>query len=167
MKHLTLQTSLKFTADDLKANRDGRVSKRQFDKYKPPEINKMAIYVLLGHGLLIGGVLGAIAIATGETAMWIVFAIVVAAGFLPFVLLNNEGNLAPVLRGDVLAGKVEKISGIAILTEHRGRDVYYDLYIEGITFKISPSQAAAFVHGDSYCIYYLPKSQTVLTAEPL
>jgi hypothetical protein len=167
MKHLTLQTTLKFTADDLKSNRDGRVSKRQFEKYKPPEINKMAIYVLLGHGVLIGGILGAIAIATGETAMWIVFAIVVAAAFLPFVLLNNEGNLTPVVRGDVLAGVVEKTCGIVILTEHSGREIYYELYIDSITLKISRSQAAAFVHGDSYCIYYLPKSRTLLTAEPL
>ena len=35
MKHLTLQTNLKFTADDLKSNRVGRVSKRQFENYKP------------------------------------------------------------------------------------------------------------------------------------
>jgi hypothetical protein len=167
MKHLTLQTTLKFTVDDLKANRDGRVSKRQFDKYKPPEINKMAIWVLLGHGLVIGGILGAIAVATGETAMWLVFGIVVAAAFLPFVLLNNEGNLAPALRGDVLGGKVAKTCGIVVLTQEQGRDTRFDLYVDGVTLKISRSQAAAFVHGEGYCVYYLPNSLTLLSAEPL
>src|SRR5688572_27680062 len=101
MKHLTLQTTLKFNADDLKANRDGRVSTTQFEKYKPAEVNRLAVYVIMGHVLVIGGILGAIALVTGKAAMWIVFGVVVAAALLPFVLLQNEGNIKPTLRGDV------------------------------------------------------------------
>jgi hypothetical protein len=167
MKHLTLQTLLKFTADDLKANREGRISSKQFEKYKPAEVNRLAVYVILGHVLVIGGILGAIAIAVGKWEMWIVFAIVVGAALLPFVLLQNEGNIKPALRGDVKAGKVAKACGIVILTERKGRSVYYDLYVDGVTLQISANQAEAFVHGDSYCVYYFPHSLMLLTAEPL
>jgi hypothetical protein len=167
MKHLTLQTILKFNADDLKANRDGRVSNTQFEKYKPAEVNRLAVYVIMGHVLVLGGIFAAIAIFTGKGAMWIVFGIVVAAALLPFVLLQNEGNIKPALRGDVKLGKVMKACGIIILTERKGRQIYYDLYVDGVTLQISASQAAAFVHQDSYCVYYLPRSLMLLSAEPL
>lgn len=167
MKHLTLQTILKFNADDLKANRDGHVSTKQFEKYKPAEVNRLAVFVIMGHVLVIGGILGAIALFTGKAAMWIVFGIVVAAALLPFVLLQNEGNIKPALRGDVKVGKVMKACGIVILTERKGRQIYYDLYVDGVTLQISATQAAAFVHEDSYCIYYLPRSLMLLSAEPL
>lgn len=167
MKHLTLQTILKFTADDLKANRVGIVSNTQYEKYKPAEVSHLAVYVIMGHVLVIGGILGAIALFTGKAAMWIVFGVVVAAALLPFVLLQNEGNIKPALRGDIKLGKVMKACGIVILTERRGREKYYDLYVDGVTLQISATQAAAFVHEDTYCVYYLPRSMMLLSAEPL
>lgn len=165
---LQLQRTLKFTLEDLKLNRDGQLSEAQREKHKPPEVSRLALYVIAGHALLIGGLLGAIAIITGEFAMWIVLAIVVALGLLPFLLMNNEGNINPTLRGDVQHGVVKKACGITIIkqTKDRNNISSYELYVDDLTLKLTASQASAFINEEVYCVYYLPLSRTLLSAEP-
>ncbi|GAB5490521.1 MAG: hypothetical protein Phog2KO_07360 [Phototrophicaceae bacterium] len=165
---LQLQRTLKFNTDDLKLNREGQLSEAQHDKHKPPEVSKLALYVIGGHALLIGGLLGAIAIITGKLAMWIVLAIVLGLGLLPFVLMKNEGDIKPTLRGDVKNGFVKKACGITIITQTKNRDNVssYELYVDGLTLKLTANQASAFVSEEIYCVYYLPLSKTLLSAEP-
>ena len=168
MQHLQLQRTLNFTTDDLRANRDGRISEAQYKKYEPPKYSKTVLIVVFGHALVIGGLLGAIAIITGEAAMWIVLGIVLAMGLLPFLLMHNEGNINPTLRGDATNGVVKKACGIVILTPktRRNKTTYVELYIDGINLNISDKQSSAFIHEEVYCIYYLPLSRTLLSAEP-
>ncbi|MEM9953728.1 MAG: hypothetical protein AAF846_19115 [Chloroflexota bacterium] len=167
MQHLQLQRTLNFTVDDLRANQEGRISEAQFEKHKPPEVSKLALYVILGHAIVIIGLLGAIAIVAQRPAMWIVVGVVVALGLLPFLVMNNEGNINPTLRGDVQKGKVKKACGIAIITKNQGRTATsYELYIDGITLKLTANQAGAFISERDYCVYYLPLSLTLLSAEP-
>ena len=167
MQHLQLQRTLKFTTEDLQANREGQISDAQHQKYKPPEFSKLALGIIAGHAVLIVGLLGAIALISGKPAMWIVVGIVLALGLLPFLLLNNEGNINPTLRGDIKHGVVKKTCGIAIITEKKLRNrVVYELYINGVTLKLSSAKAAGFINEQDYCVYYLPLSKTVLSAEP-
>jgi len=166
MSLLQLQRTLKFDVDDLRANRDGRMSERQRGKYQTPQPNKLVIGVIIGHGVLITGILGAIAIATGERALWVVLGIVVAVAFIPFVLMQNEANIKPTLKSDVNKGKVAVACGIVILTAKGNNNPYYELYVDGVTMRITPSQASAFVDKETYCVYYLPLSYMLLTAEP-
>lgn len=167
MSLLNLMTQLKFSHEDLSANREGKLSAAQIQKYdEAPQFSPLVIAVILGHVAVIGGVLGILAITTGKTALWIVFGIVVALGLLPFTLLRTEGNFKPLLRSDVKQGRVKKTCGLALLEAKQGRQAYYHLTISGVTMQISSKQAAAFQHGENYCAYYLPNSQTFLTAEP-
>lgn len=167
MQHLQLQQGLKFTTDDLKANRDGHLSDAQAKRYEPPKVDNLAMMVIVGHAVVIGSILGAVAIVTAKPAMWIVLGMVMAFGILPFVLMNNEGNLNPTLRADTKSGKVKKVCGIVIFdpikTANKNR---VELYIDGITFKLSRAQSTVFVNEEVYCIYYFPRSRTLLTAEP-
>ena len=166
MSHLQLQRTLQFSVDDLRENRDGRISEKQRERFKPPEMNKLVMWVLLGHAVFIGGLLGTIAIMTGSIAAWIVLGVVLAFALFPFLSMRNEGNLTPLLRGDYEAGRVKQACGIVILTEKQGRKVYYELYIDGITLKISAKEAAAFINEEVYCVYYLPGSLKLISAEP-
>jgi hypothetical protein len=166
MSHLQLQSKLKFSVDDLRENRDGRISEKQHEKFKPPEVNRLVLWVLLGHAVFIGGLLGAIAIITGSIAAWVVLAIVMAFGMLPFVVMKNEGNITPLLRNDYESGKVKQACGIVILSEKKGRRIYYELYVDAVTLKITAKEAAAFIHEETYCIYYLPRSLKLISAEP-
>jgi|GEM_PF-5183695 len=168
MQHLQLQRNLNFTVDDLRANREGRISEAQHEKHKPPEVSKLAFYVIGGHAVVIVGLLGAIALVTGKMAMWIVVGVVLALGLLPFLIMNNEGNINPTLRGDVQKGTVAKACGIVFINENvsRNNTRTYELYVDGITIKLTSNQAGAFIHEQDYCVYYLPLSKTLLSAEP-
>ncbi|MGJ3241050.1 MAG: hypothetical protein ACFE0Q_20235 [Anaerolineae bacterium] len=168
MQHLQLQRTLKFTTDDLRANREGRLSDAQHDKHKPPEVSRLALYVVIGHAVVIVSILGAIALLTGSTAMWIVVGAMLVLGLLPFIIMNNEGNINPTLRGDVKQGAVKQVCGMAIVKKETNRHHIsrYELYIDGMSFKLSATQAGGFISEQDYCVYYLPLSKTLLSAEP-
>ncbi|MEL6526358.1 MAG: hypothetical protein AAFQ07_11680 [Chloroflexota bacterium] len=168
MQLMTLQRNLNFTTDDLKANREGAVSDAQRERHQPAEVSKLAHYVILGHAVVIAGILGAIAIATGELAMWIVLGIVFAAGLLPFVLMQNEANIRPTVKADLERGKVKKVCGRAFITSEtsQSRGTRYELIISDLKLRLTAKQAGAFVNEGMYCIYYLPLSQMLLSAEP-
>jgi hypothetical protein len=162
-----LERSLKFTQEDLAMNREGRMSPAQRAAWKPPRPNQLAVMVIGGHVLLIGGLLGLIALITGKAALWIVVLIVVGLTLLPFVLMQNEGNIRPALRNDVAQGKVACACGIAILQRRQGRQISYDLSVGGVTVSLTAAQAGAFRNQEQYCIYYLPHSLTLVSAEEL
>lgn len=167
MSHLQLQRTLQFSVDELRENREGRMSEKQREKIKPPEVNKLVIGVMLGHALLIGGLLGAIAIITHSFAAWVVLGIVLAFALFPFLVMQNEGNISPLLRGDYESGRVKQACGMLILSQKKGRNIYYELYIDGVTLKISAKEATAFINEEMYCVYYLPRSLKLVSAEPM
>jgi len=165
MRQQQLQRTLKFTEDDLNANRSGRLSDAQRERLEPPKVNRLVTMVIVGHMALIGGILGLIALLTGEAILWLVLLIVLGMAALPFVMMQNEGNLRPVLKADILRGKVASSSGAVFLEPRSNRRV--DLLIDGIAVEMSPRQAGAFQHGGEYTVYYLPQSKRLLTAEVL
>lgn len=162
-----LQRLLKFTEEDLAANRDGRMSAAQRTAWKPVQPNQLAVMVIAGHVLVIGGLLGVIAMVTGKAALWIVVVFVAGLSLLPFVLLRNEGDLRPALRNDIAQGKVLCSCGIAILQRKQARTPYYELTVSGVSVRLTPAQAKAFQHEENYCIYYLPHSLTLVAAEKI
>lgn len=162
----SLHSALSFTEDDLHANRAGYLSAAQRKRYAPPQFQPVVMIAILGHLVFVGGLLGVIALLTGAAAMWIVLLVVLGLGALPFILLRNEGNIRPALRGDVARNNVHVACGIAVLEEKRGRRPYVELTVDGITVQLQPQQARFFVPGADYCIYYLPNSRTLLSAEP-
>jgi hypothetical protein len=167
MSYLQLQRTLQFSVDDLRENREGRISEKQYEKFQPPKVNQLVLWILLGHAALITALLGTIAIMTGSLAAWIVLGMVMALGILPFAVMKNEGNVIPLLRNDYEAGRVKQACGIVILSEKKGRNVYYELYVDGVMLKISKKEAGAFIHEETYCVYYLPRSLKLISAEPM
>lgn len=162
-----LQRAMNFETVDLEANRSGKLSERQREAYRPPEFNPLVLWVLGGHAAVILLLLGSIAVLTGSRAMWTVLVIVMMLALLPFVLLRNEGNIQPALRADVARGKVAKVCGYVVPQERKSRGVStFHLSVAGITLRLTRKQTEGFVSGQPYCLYYLPDSRTLLTAEP-
>ncbi|MCA9915814.1 MAG: hypothetical protein KC496_20810 [Anaerolineae bacterium] len=165
MNQQQLQRVLNVTDADLAANREGRLSDAQQQRMQPPKVNRLVLYVILGHLLLIGGLLGTIALVTGEAILWLVLLIVVGLGAFPFITMQNEGNIKPALKGDVLGGKVRSTSGFVFIETRGSRRV--DLKVNGKIIEATPRQAVAFQNGNEYTLYYLPQSRVLISAEVL
>ena len=159
----SLLRALAATGDDLTRNRDGRISQRQRDLNGAARLPRLAIVVLMGHALLITGLLGGIALLTGQAALWLVLGIVLLLTLVPFVLMKGEATLQPVLRDDVQAGRVEAICGSLVRRPGNGR--VYRIIVQGEGFEVSKTVWNVVSEQRDYCVYYLPKSRRVLTME--
>lgn len=159
-----LAKALKFSQEDLDANRSGRISAAQRAAYKPPVVASIAQWVLLGHFVLLAGIFGVIAIFTHTPAMWLILLLVCGLAGLPFFVARNEFLARPVLQDDIARGKVARACGLALLTHEGTR---YTLVVEGIAFNVPLKVWSAFQASAGYCVYYLPNSRVLLTAEPL
>jgi hypothetical protein len=160
-----LVTSLKFNPSDLPYNQEGRLSPAQRKQFAPPKLSPLALYVVLGHAVLLVGVFGGIAIVVNQPIMWFILLIVGALGLMPFGMMRNEGVGRPLLQQDLSSGVVEKVCG-KINIKFDGKK--YHLLIDTIEFNnVTRKIAGGFTHEKDYCVYYLPKSKTILSAESL
>lgn len=158
-----LATALKFEAQDLEDNRKGRMSAAQRARTQPPPVASVAQVVILAHFVLLAGLFGAIAIFANRPVMWGVFVLVMGMAALPFILSRNEFVARPVLQSDLAKGKVARACGTALFHIENGKTA---LLIEGERFEVSTKVSVAFRQGRAYCVYYLPQSHTILSAEP-
>jgi hypothetical protein len=157
-----LATTLNFTEDDLKANREGRLSAAQQGRLRSQVIfgivgAALMVLVLLGVGLWI--------VALGS---WWVASAFFTLALLIFVL-NRSG------RGkfgeEVRAGAVALAAGEITLTANEvsnpnGGVTEYLLTVNGESFVIPRDAFIAFEDNAVYRVYYLPHSRIVLAAEP-
>lgn len=158
-----LARALKFTADDLEMNRQGRVSAAQRQPYAKPTLNPLAVYVILGHAALLVGLLGVIALIVNQPILWLVLLVVGAMALMPFFLIRSEFFSRPVVQDDLNRGKVAQVRGVATLTMEGKR---YHLRIGTQEFRdVSLKVWGAFQQNRSYCVYYLPRSGVILSAE--
>jgi hypothetical protein len=165
MTYNRLATALKFTEDDLLANQRGRISDTQRQAYLPPAVSRIAIYVVLGHAVLLLGIFGTIAVIVNKPAMWGVLLIVSGLALLPFFVSRGEFLRRPVVQDDVARGKVASVCGMVELPYENNR---YGLRIENTTFNnLTLKVWGAFSPQKTYCIYYLPQSQIILSAEEI
>ncbi|MDQ7025759.1 MAG: hypothetical protein Q9P44_09385 [Anaerolineae bacterium] len=167
MSQLQMMRNLQFTTEDLRSNRDGRISDLQRERFTPPPPNKFVVAVLLGHLIAIGALLALLAVMTKSSALWLIMGVVVLMMFAPFGVMQQKNQQRPIVRDDIAKGKVEQVCGIAVLTEKKRRKTYFELTIAGVTMEISPTEASAFINQRTYCVYYLPGSKTLLAAEPV
>ena len=68
---------------------------------------------------------------------------------------------------DLSNGKVHSINGKVYLGIEWGRVIRYRLTIDYVEFKISEDLRNVLNDGKEYCLYYLPISKTILSAEEL
>lgn len=166
MSQLHLMQSLKFTTEDLKANRENRISAAQRENFTPEKTKPIVAMVFMGHLLAVVGILVTIAIITGAWAMWIVVVLVTVLMAAPFGFIQQKDQMRPIMRDDLAKGFVAQACGTVFLETKQGRKPYVELIVNGVTFELEPKQAAYFRHEGMYCIYYLPGSLTILSAEP-
>ena len=167
MSQLQLMRILQFTTDDLRTNREGRLSTLQRERFTPPKPNQLVVAVVFGHLIAVGGLLAFLAIFTKSAALWVVMVVVVLMMFAPFGWVQQKNQQRPIVQDDIAKGRVDKACGNILLIEKKGRKTYYELTISGITLEISAAEAAGFRNEGAYCIYYLPGSRLLLSAEPM
>lgn len=151
--------------EDIVANRAGRLSERQKTWLAPPKVRGLVLLVIAGHMALIGGLLGAIALITGEPILFFVLLIVLGLGALPFMLIGREGIGRPVLQNDVQRGKVSMIQGTIVPDPDTVNRRYY-VQVGDLRFKVTARVYGRFIANADYRLYYLPDSKTLLSAEP-
>lgn len=160
-----LMKALNVTPLDLAANRAGQLSKQQRKVLLPPPTSDLVQMVLVGHFLLIVGIVGVIAWAVNEPAMWVVFIVIMAVVGLPLTLVGGRGFKRPVLIQDVQAGEVMQVCGIVRREHVSGRMGYYRLSIEAHQWHVPSSVYHAVADGSMVCAYYLPQSKHLLALE--
>ncbi len=152
-----LAAQLRFTYDDLAANRDGSLSDAQRVRLRRSLLRDTALYALVA--LL---PLGALILALGNQNLCggplalIVLTILTAAFVIYIVSLQRS------TRADLASG-VRMVSG-RVETRDVGRG-FYRLHVGALNFQVSAREFYAFVNGSFYRIYYTPNLKTILSAE--
>lgn len=168
MSQLHLMQSLNFTTDDLNANREHKMSSAQREYFTPKKMNPFVTAVFYGHLALIVGIFAVMAILTGSMAMWWITLLVGLLLYAPFTYAKAQNRMRPALQDDLAKGVVTEARGYVFLEEKMERKKpYIELTVDGVTFKLKPKRAAHFRHEGEYCVYYLPGSKTLLSAEPI
>jgi sorbitol-specific phosphotransferase system component IIBC len=162
-----LMIRFKFTADDLTANRDGYMSKpQQSRRQRKRRLDTLGFrFGQLVLILLLAGMVHLTVRTNG--IIWLAF---VGALIGLFVLWALGSLLSPAsdYKADHHKRDVVTICGnvlqIPVYTSNRSSN---RIQIEGIEFKISNDQSLAFEDNRPYCIYYMPDSNIVLSAEAI
>jgi hypothetical protein len=169
MAEISLMDALGFDEADLDANRNGYMSKAQRFKLRRKQQERLANLKN-----------GAIVVTAGSVlafAMVVIFRL--NFGFCAFsiglvdVMLGILGtvNLRRWRRldTDLYKGDVSVASGrISLDVQPEGEvQVKYLLRVQRLRFDISKDALLAFRNQEDYQVYYLPNSETVLSAEPM
>jgi hypothetical protein len=148
----SLATSMHFTAQDLEANRQGRLGDGQR--------RRLRWYVVEGGiALIVALVAVAGFFLVPREPKWYLGALAVAGLALYYGISSIE------LGRDLYAGRVAAISG---RKEHTyGSNWGLSLTLGGVDFQIPRNYAPTLQDDRQYKLYYVPRSKTVVSAEPL
>lgn len=164
--NLMLMEGLEFSEEELTANRDGYLTKRQrilLDQERGlwRRLNRLiwvltpiiiAVIILDGYR---------IADTPSSRIGFVCFALILAGVSLTYTYLRGKS-----FDQDLWKGSVEGIEGLARLESYRARDgMKYFVSFEKQRFKISRSAFEAFVSQQKYRIYYVPHSRKIVSAE--
>jgi hypothetical protein len=161
--HLTdLALKLDFTAEDLYANRDGILSERQRGKLQRALLRDAILYGVL-EVVLVGVVMVMIGGAmrqASEGRLLILVVLLVAASLYPIYIVRQ--SLAT--RADLAAGHVEMAAGRVELHDMgRGN---FQVFVRLRSFTVSKKVYGAFLNKRHYRVYYAPRLNKILSAEP-
>ena len=159
-----LMEALRFTAEDLEANRAGRLGPGNVARLNGSRLTNVWLAVISG---IVCGVLGLVGLAANSIST---VCLAQAGFFVVFslgVLIYNWWK-ARKLAGDLNRGQVEAIQGIVTLVAaSTGRSSIYRLGIGDEQFTVKAKVYNAFKNRDPYVIYYVPSSRNLVSAEPL
>jgi hypothetical protein len=163
-----LAVGLNFDADDLVANRAGKMSNEQERRLRDVMTKTAAPLVITVPALCLWMSLGmtllnqsGIQRQTGNQPI-----LMIGIGFLtlvPLIFTILVINRLRLLISDSNKMVVESLSGKVFLDPNPRR---YSLVIEGINFQLSRDAFIRFKSHEYYTVYYTPNSRVVLSAEP-
>ncbi len=165
-EHL-LMGAIGFTEEELEANREGYMSKRQRSRLNAKH-SSWGIRTILAVGITL--FLCASAIIDGNRIGDTVESRVAIIGFI--CIVGGTAIIYTRLKGanftaDLRKGDIHIIEGRVVLdvSNQGNRGDFYTVRVEDTTFATNKPIFLAFKNGDPYRIYYAPHSKTILSAE--
>lgn len=158
-----LMSALNFNAYDLEQNRAGHLSQYQRERMESRFQNSASIYSgLYGIGITVAFFVlmafGARLIDFRQTGIWMGILLLVILGLRFFIRMLRQP-----LEDDLKQGVVTAVEGIVTLNISDGGG--YSLIIGDQSFLLPQKTFLAFKNHEPYCVYYLPYSRTLVSAE--
>ncbi|MEO8609571.1 MAG: hypothetical protein ABI690_16890 [Chloroflexota bacterium] len=163
-----LMNALRFTEEDLQANRDGYLMKQQRSKLNGIRTSWLLCFILtliVVPFLVAWTVIDGVRIHdTAVSRLGIIGLIwIIASGTCVYCWFKKRR-----LDHDLHKGNVQVVKGTAQVkygTMRQKGTSPYDLIIDGLTWNMGYFASSAFTNGDPYAIYYAPHSKQILSAE--
>lgn len=147
--YLLLLDVLDFSAADLAANRQGKLTPKQHKQLEHKRLRILQSWILAICGLVAAGV------ALHARLIVIVFGSAILVTMALYGWLKFDGDFNQ---------QVQRVQGRLQFTV-RLMSPLYILHIGDQDFKVSAFVKQAFQSGDAYCLYYTAGSRTILSAE--
>lgn len=147
--YLLLLGVLDFSAADLAANRQGKLTPKQQTQLERKRLRTLQGWILAVCGLVAAG------IALHARLIVIVFGTATLVTMALYGWLKFDGDFNQ---------RVQRVQGRLQFTA-RLMSPFYTLHIGDQDFRVSALVKRAFQSGDSYCLYYTAGSRTILSAE--
>jgi membrane protein YdbS with pleckstrin-like domain len=161
----SLTEALNFSAEDLDANRAGRLSDRQ--KYRLTRGWRRTLWILIGLVIFLGLAATTMLFVAqrGDSPVLNVIGILLTIINAAIVALGTQSYLHT--SSDIKNGRVTIISGIVSHTIRvSGRVATYILKVDNQEVVVSKLVFFAVEDGKPYHFYRVPASKTLLSAEP-
>ncbi|HEX2908350.1 MAG TPA: hypothetical protein VHO69_15870 [Phototrophicaceae bacterium] len=158
-----LMAALNFTDEDLEANRDGRLSQRQRQRFAKMQANITTEIYLAGFVGLIGIPILVYWYHLHSVSWLEAVPPALISSFVCLMLVLSWWERRIMLAADLREESVETLQGLVKL-EHLGKSGGH-FNLQNQNFPLSSKALLAFKNGDPYCIYYAPNTRTLLSAE--
>ncbi len=169
-----LMHALDFDNDDLRANRDGYMSKRQRARLSRRRRNIGLIFItaLVGAVVILLPLMRVL--ITRPQGLIAIVPILLIGGAATVALYLWFQRTVTAYAADLHKGHVSAIEGIVETRRHMaftGRmfTTTYALYVNDEQFRIGMQVFVSLhpMHDEAYAVYYAPNSRTILAIEPL
>lgn len=169
-QQIALMKVIGFTEDDLDANRDGYMSKKQRGALSRERQQWLKfIAIIIGGTSVLYTLFLLKSIIRGDqfpdNILIIAFICLAAALMSMYMGFKRSRVNADLRKGDVYIA--EGLISLYIQKIQNGQLVFYIYHadIQQQRFKLEKTVYDAFVNGEPYAIYYAPNSKTILSAE--
>ncbi|MBC7812832.1 MAG: hypothetical protein H7175_16875 [Burkholderiales bacterium] len=161
-----LREALRFTVDDLAANREGRLSERQHTQLETGRRRGALLGGLFVVAFdLVAALLLFLALANGSAILNALgVATVICSAFLVGILVRNWQRVTADMQDDA----VETVQGtLERIVKKIGRANVFVLRIGGQDIAVSEAVFRSFLHQTPYALHRSPRSKVLLSAEQM
>jgi len=153
---------LQFDQNDLAANRKGYLTQAQHERLSQGQASALTVSLFMGAAVVISLFAG---VLFGGLVLAVCGSLSLLGGLLTLIeIYSGQHSYGQ----DLDSGQVESIQGRVVVRQKEdlhGTGYYYDLSVGDIRFRLNEVQAQAFATGDTYILYYTPRSRVLLSAE--